>query len=186
MTARLERRARQALDDEYRRQTQTRGESMLDITVDRRALVDALNLIVPVTDKSSAKPILSNFVLTAEPGARVSGFVTDYELALDLPITAEIASPGKVCINAGKLADLCREMKAPAVHFVEREAMWIDVECGGSRLRMPGVEVGLYPDAEFGDDDPHRLELAGSDLHAVIKQVLYASQTSEARKNLMG
>src|SRR3990170_2766716 len=116
MTARLERRARQALDDEYRRQTQTRGESMLDITVDRRALVDALNLIVPVTDKSSAKPILSNFVLTAEPGARVSGFVTDYELALDLPITAEIASPGRPLRRARGHVDRRGVRGFPASH----------------------------------------------------------------------
>jgi DNA polymerase III sliding clamp (beta) subunit (PCNA family) len=38
----------------------------MELTIKKAALVEALGLVTPITDKSSSKPILSNFLLLAE------------------------------------------------------------------------------------------------------------------------
>ena len=77
----------------------------MEITLNRELLSNTLQNINSVIDKSSAKPILSNFVIRTIDGEnkKVEFSSTDYELSLIETISAEINEKGSICVNAKKI-----------------------------------------------------------------------------------
>ncbi|HEX7927078.1 MAG TPA: hypothetical protein VF678_05760, partial [bacterium] len=87
----------------------------MKITIDKETLVNALELIAPITDKSSSKPILSNFLLKAVPGGKkkepghIEFSATDYEISVTGTFPAEVGEEGTVCISAKRSLEITRE-----------------------------------------------------------------------------
>lgn len=160
----------------------------MKLTIGKNLLVNALQLITPITDKSSSKPILSNFLLEAkqENGAGVIKLsATDYEISItgEFPATVEI--PGSACISARKVLEVCREFLSEEVHISLDDQLWVTLEGGPSRLRLPSVEIGLYPRME-PPELPNSFTMASQSLRKCIELTIFAAMTNETRKNLMG
>ncbi|MEE8433214.1 MAG: DNA polymerase III subunit beta [bacterium] len=159
----------------------------MKITIKKETLVNALQIITPITDKSSSKPILSNFLLSAESveNGTVDFSATDYEISIHGKVAAEVEVAGSVCISARMVLEVCREFLSDDVRIEADEQLWVTFSGGAARLRLPSVEVGLYPQMEVVDL-PYKFRIGGKDLKKSIDYTLFAAQTSEARKNLMG
>ena len=160
----------------------------MKINISKNTLIQALQLITPVTDKSSSKPILSNFLLAAEkgkPGEQVEYSATDYEIAIKGRFPAKIEEPGTICISARKVLEVCREFLADEIVVRTSDQLWVTLEGGASRLRLPSMDVGLYPQMEMADL-ANGFAIETGALKQAIDLTLFATQTSEARKNLMG
>ena len=159
----------------------------MKLKIKKETLVNALQIITPITDKSSSKPILSNFLLTAtkEGSGTVEFSATDYELSIKGAFPAEVEIPGSVCISARKVLDASREFLVDEVSIISDEKLWVSVEGGPTRLHLPSVDVGLYPQMEQVDL-PNTLRFQAGELKGCIDLTLFAAQTSETRKNLMG
>ena len=161
----------------------------MKITVQKNELIQALQIITPITDKSSTKPILSNFLLSTgegkADGAPADFSATDYEIAIKGRIAVKTEEPGTVCISAKKVLEVCREFMADEIAIRTTEQMWVTIEGGRSRLRLPSMDVGLYPQMEMADR-AHRFEIETAALKQAIDLTLFATLANEARKNLMG
>jgi len=88
----------------------------MEIIIQKEVLIEALQIINSVTDKSSIKPILSNFLLKTineENGidgkSCVEFSATDYEISIIGKFPAQVLEQGSVCISARKVYDICRE-----------------------------------------------------------------------------
>ena len=161
----------------------------MKITVQKNELIQALQIIAPITDKSSTKPILSNFLLSTgegqASGAPAEFAATDYEIAIKGRIAVKTEEPGTVCISAKKVLEVCREFMADEIAIRTGEQMWVTIEGGRSRLRLPSMDVGLYPQMEMADL-ANRFEIETSALKQAIDLTLFATLANESRKNLMG
>jgi DNA polymerase-3 subunit beta len=159
----------------------------MEITLKREALSSTLQNINSVVDKSSTKPILSNFVIRTleDDSSNVEFSSTDYELSLVELIPAEIKDPGSICVNAKKVFDIVKELKDEEVHIRSTEQLWIYITCGSSELRLPSVEVGLYPQTVL-EKLPESVTITVEDLKSCIDMTLFAAITNESRRNLMG
>ena len=159
----------------------------MDITLKREALSSTLQNINSVVDKSSTKPILSNFVIRTleDDSSNVEFSSTDYELSLVEQIPALIKDPGSFCVNAKKVFDIVKELKDEEVHIRSTEQLWIYITCGSSELRLPSVEVGLYPQTVL-EKLPESVIISVEDLKSCIDMTLFAAITNESRRNLMG
>ena len=87
----------------------------MEIILKREALSYTLQNINSVVDKSTTKPILSNFVIRTIDGndREVEFSSTDYELSLVELVPAEIKEQGSICVNAKRyliLSGNCRQM----------------------------------------------------------------------------
>lgn len=159
----------------------------MKIKVNKNTLINALQVVTPITDKSTSKPILSNFLLGAgengSDGAKFSA--TDYEISIQGNFAATVEKPGSVCISAKMVLEVCREFLSDEIQIEADEQLWVTFSGGSARLRLPSVEVGLYP--QMDDVNlAHQFKLPGSELKKCIDLTLFATLTSEARKNLMG
>ena len=159
----------------------------MELTLKREALSSTLQNINSVVDKSSTKPILSNFVIRTMEGenSEVEFSSTDYELSLVELIVAEIKEPGSICVNAKKVFDIVKELQDEDVHIRSTEQLWIHITCGSSELRLPSVEVGLYPQTVL-EKLPQSMTISVDDLKHCIDMTLFATITNESRRNLMG
>ena len=159
----------------------------MEIILKREALSNTLQNINSVVDKSTTKPILSNFVIRTIDGndSNVEFSSTDYELSLVELLPAEIKEQGSVCVNAKKVFDIVRELQADDVHIWSPEQLWIHITCGTSETRLPSVEVGLYPQTVL-EELPQSITISVDDLRRCIDMTLFAAITNESRRNLMG
>ena len=161
----------------------------MEINLKREAFSRTLQNINSVVDKSTSsnKPILSNFVIRTMEGevSKVEFSSTDYELSLVEQVEAEITEPGSICVNAKKVFDIVKELQGEEVKIRSTEQLWIHITCGSSEMRLPSVEVGLYPQTVL-EDLPQSVTISVDDLKQCIDMTLFAAITNESRRNLMG
>ena len=161
----------------------------MEINLKREAFSSTLQNINSVVDKSTSsnKPILSNFVIRTMEGevSKVEFSSTDYELSLVEQVEAEITEPGSICVNAKKVFDIVKELQGEDVKIRSTEQLWIHITCGSSEMRLPSVEVGLYPQTVL-EDLPQSMTISVDDLKQCIDMTLFAAITNESRRNLMG
>ena len=161
----------------------------MEINLKREAFSSTLQNINSVVDKSTSsnKPILSNFVIRTMEGeaSKVEFSSTDYELSLVEQVEAEITEPGSICVNAKKVFDIVKELQDEDVKILSTEQLWIHITCGSSEMRLPSVEVGLYPQTVL-EDLPQSVTISVDDLKQCIDMTLFAAISNESRRNLMG
>jgi len=161
----------------------------MEIDLKREAFSSTLQNINSIVDKSTSsnKPILSNFVIRTMEGevSKVEFSSTDYELSLVEQVEAEIIEPGSICVNAKKVFDIVKELQDEDVKIRSTEQLWIHITCGSSEMRLPSVEVGLYPQTVL-EDLPQTVTISVDDLKQCIDMTLFAAITNESRRNLMG
>jgi len=161
----------------------------MEINLKREAFSSTLQNINSVVDKSTSsnKPILSNFVIRTMEGEapKVEFSSTDYELSLVEQVEAEITEPGSICVNAKKVFDIVKELQDEDVKIRSTEQLWIHITCGSSEMRLPSVEVGLYPQTLL-EELPQSVTISVDDLKQCIDMTLFAAITNESRRNLMG
>ena len=153
----------------------------MKITINKDILVNALQIITPITDKSSSKPILSNFLMSCGEGVadEVSFSATDYEISIQGNFPARVTAGGSVCISARMVLEVCREFLSEEIEIESDDQLWVTFSGGAARLRLPSVEVGLYPQME-DLDLPHKFKIGGKELKKCIDLTLFAAQTNEA------
>ena len=160
----------------------------MKLTIEKSQLVSALQIVTPITDKSSSKPILSNFLLEAKHDSgdgAVEFSATDYEISLKGEFPAKVTEPGSVCISAKKVLEVCREFLTDEIQVSSDDQLWVTLEGGSSRLRLPSVDIGLYPQME-APELPNRFHIAAQELRRCIDMTIFATMSNETRKNLMG
>ncbi len=162
----------------------------MEILIQQEVLRSALQNIISIIDKSAAKPILSNFLLkTVETGEgqlnEVEFSATDYELSIIERFPAEVVGAGSICVNAKKVYDICRELQGNEIRIRATEQHWVYITSGASELRLPLVEVGLYPQTEL-EKLQESIVMPAQEVKQCIDMTLFAAQTNESRKNLMG
>lgn len=164
----------------------------MEIFIKKEVLIGALQIINSITDKSSVKPILSNFLLKTldeengiEGQSCVELSATDYEISIIGKFPAQVVEQGSVCISARKVYDICREFQSEEIHIKSTEQLWIHVTSGVSQLKLPSVDVGLYPQTVL-EDLPEKISTTAPDLKKFVDSTLFAAQTNESRRNLMG
>ncbi len=164
----------------------------MEILIKKDILISALQSIHAVTDKNSVKPILSNFLLKTlddengiDSQSCVEFSATDYEISIIGKFPAQVVEHGSVCISARKVYDICREFQGEEIHIKSTEQLWINVTSGASQLKLPSIDVGLYPQAIL-EDLPEKITTTAAELKHFIETTLFAAQTNESRRNLMG
>ena len=164
----------------------------MEIIIKKEILISAIQSIGSITDKSNFKPILSNFILkTLDDQQGIDGLscveiqATDYEITIIGKFPAQIIQYGSICINAKRLYGFCKNLTEKEISIQSTEQMWIHVNSGASELKLPCIDVDLYPQILM-EDLSNKFSTNTADLGKFISKTLFASQTNESRRNLMG
>jgi DNA polymerase-3 subunit beta len=165
-------------------QANTQGN--MKLTIERSALLRALNHVQSVVERRNTIPILSNVLIRAEQGAlRLS--TTDMDLEIDEAAAASVQTPGATTVPAHTLHDIVRKLPdgAEVELAMDDAGTAITVKAGRSNFRLSCLPVSDFPEIS-GGELPNGFMIQAGDLRALIDRTRFAMSTEETRYYLNG
>ncbi len=154
----------------------------MKLELDREEFEEALKKAREATEKKSALPILTNFLLTAEED-RVVIKATDLENYLILSLKADVQEKGSVCVNSRSLSDIVRNLNSALLHL-STEGDKLVIVGGRSRFKLPTVSPEDFP--EFPEVIEGEEAVPGNLILKGISKTEYAIAKEETRISLQG
>lgn len=154
----------------------------MKLQIDREEFEEALKKAKEATEKKSALPILTNFLLTTEDGKLVLK-ATDLENYLVLSVKADVDEKGSVCVSSRSLSDIVRNLNS-AVVYIENEGDRLVISGGRSRFKLPTVPPEDFP--EFPEVIEGEESVSGNLILQGIDKTEYAIAKEETRIALQG
>jgi DNA polymerase III subunit beta len=158
----------------------------MKLTIERTALLAALNHVQSVVERRNTIPILSNILLKAENG-KLSLTATDLDLAINDQVDADISTEGATTAPAHLLHDIVR--KLPDGSQVELDYnssdSRISIRAGKSQFALSCLPMDDFPIMETGEL-PHNFSFSADELRRLIDKTRFAISTEETRYYLNG
>ncbi|MFZ0559920.1 MAG: DNA polymerase III subunit beta [Methylovirgula sp.] len=158
----------------------------MQVTLERAALLKALGHVHRVVERRTTIPILSNVLVSAEPGS-VLLRATDLDLEVTERLPADVAQPGATTLPAHILYEIVRKLPEGAQVSLEggEEAGQLLLRSGRSRFQLQALPESDFPDLAAGDFT-HQFKLAASDVKKLIDKTQFAISSEETRYYLNG
>ena len=158
----------------------------MKLTIERAALLRALNHVQSVVERRNTIPILANVLVEARDGM-LSLNATDMDISIVERTPAEVAQPGSITAPAHTLYDIVRKLPDGA-------QVDLDATGGGDRLILSSgrsrFTLQTLPTEDFpvmaGGDMPHSFDLDAGALRTLIDRTRFAISTEETRYYLNG
>jgi DNA polymerase-3 subunit beta len=156
------------------------------LTIERSALLKALNHVQSVVERRNTIPILSNVLLSAQ-GDSLRLTATDLDIEISEAAPAEVERGGQTTAPANYLYDFVRKLPdGSAVKFdVSGDDPRLFISAGKSRLHLPILPAGDFPSMP-SDGFETRFEIEPTELGRLIDKTRFAISTEETRYYLMG
>ncbi|PCI96780.1 MAG: DNA polymerase III subunit beta [Alphaproteobacteria bacterium] len=158
----------------------------MKLSIDRSALLRALNHVQSVVERRNTIPILSNVLMKAEDGVLALSS-TDMDLEINESVAANVTMAGATTAPAGTFHEIVRKLPDGSDVEVElnAEGTQITVRSGRSQFKLSCLPVADFPEISTGDL-PGGFSLPASDLRALIDRTKFAMSTEETRYYLNG
>lgn len=159
----------------------------MKLTIDRAALLRALNHVQSVVERRNTIPILANVLLRAEDGA-LQLATTDMDLEINESLPAKIGAPGATTAPALMLHDIIRKLPDGSQVDMTLDASGnsMTVKAGRSHFKLGCLPVTDFPELGSNADMPTKFTLKAADLRALVDRTKFAMSTEEARYYLNG
>jgi DNA polymerase III subunit beta len=156
------------------------------LTIERSALLKALNHVQSVVERRNTIPILSNVLVSAQ-GDSLKLTATDLDIEISESASAEVERAGQTTAPANYLYDFVR--KLPDGSAVKLDVSGDDprlfISAGKSRLHLPILPAGDFPSMP-SDGFETKFEVEPTELGRLIDKTRFAISTEETRYYLNG
>lgn len=158
----------------------------MKLTIERAALLKALNHVQSVVERRNTIPILSNVLLEAADG-RLSLTATDMDIAVVEKVEATVDVSGAITAPAHTLYDIVRKLPDGSQVSLDAsgDANQIVLQAGRSRFTLQTLPTDEFPVMGAGDL-PHQFVLTNSEAKMLIDRTRFAISTEETRYYLNG
>jgi len=155
----------------------------LEIVIDKADLQNILKKVISATEKKSALPILSNFLLEGKDDKLiVQG--TDLEVHVSVSVFAKVEKEGKACVNAKKLTDISRLLPSNEV-YIKLEDNVLKIKSGKTKYNLPVVSSEDFP-MMYPFPEDNAFIVSGDELQKAISKTSYATSKEETGYALQG
>ncbi|RUM61016.1 MAG: DNA polymerase III subunit beta [Persephonella sp.] len=155
----------------------------MKLTIDRKDLENLLKKVISATEKKSALPILSNFLVEAtENKLTVQG--TDLEVHVSASTIADVEEEGKVCVNAKKLTDISKLLPSTEVNITTEDNK-LKIKSGKTKYSLPIFPIDEFPPL-YPFPENISFSVDGDNLLKAINKTIYATSKEESRFALQG
>lgn len=147
-------------------------------------LLKTLQQVVPVTEKKTTMPILSNLLLEVRD-ERLIICGTDLELAIESSCLVKTHSEGKICTPAQQWMDIVRRLPDPNVKIHRDDQGWLILKSGKAQFRLATLDAAEFP--KLPDPKDHHFQPVHKNLFLKgVEKTGYAMAVDEMRYNLNG
>lgn len=156
------------------------------VTIERNALLKALQHVTSVVEKRHTIPILANVLLQARD-EQLQLKATDLDIEVIETVLAHTPAPGSITVSAHTLHDVVRKLPDGAEVELARsgEDARLSLRAGQARFTLAVLPADDFPD--LGKTNAtHEFELPAKDLRRLIEKTRFAISTEETRYYLNG
>lgn len=156
------------------------------LTIERGALLKALNHVTSVVEKRTTIPILSHVLLLAA-GDELQLKATDLDIEIIETVKAETAAPGGVTVSAHMLYDIVRKLPEGAEIGLATGGGdgRLLLSAGHARFSLAALPANDFPDLG-ASVMTHNFDIRAKDLVKLIEKTRFAISTEETRYYLNG
>lgn len=154
----------------------------MKFTITRDSFQRGLAAVTASVPARTTLPVLSNVLLEADEGLKISA--TDLDIAVSIQISADVEEKGTITVAARRLQDLVKELPDQLVQ-VTAQGDGIELVCGKSSFQfagLPAEEFPSFPAVDFGEC----WQVKGGLLQTLIGKTRFAVSTEESRPILNG
>src|SRR5690348_8004735 len=116
----------------------------MKFSIQRDALLDALQRVQSVVEKKNTVQILSNILCTVQEGA-LSLSATDLEVGIKATLKVETSENGKLTLSAKNFLDIVKELPSTELTVQRKENNWVEITCEKSRFNIVSLSAEEYP-----------------------------------------
>jgi len=158
----------------------------MKMTIDRAALMRALNHVQSAVERRTTIPILSNVLMRAEDGS-LSLTTTDMDLEIDETVAANVERAGSTTAPAATLFDIVKKLPEDSAVVMELDPAGnqMTVRAGRSNFRLACLPPSDFPEIGQGQFQTS-FKVPASELRALIDRTKFAMSTEETRYYLNG
>ncbi|WP_457639087.1 DNA polymerase III subunit beta [Persephonella sp.] len=155
----------------------------MELVIEKNDLQELLKKAISATEKKSALPILSNFLLEAKDD-RLTVQGTDLEVHVSVSVFAKVEKEGTACVNAKKLTDISRLLPSSEV-YIKLEDSTLKIKSGKTKYNLPVVPSEDFP-MMYPFPEDNGFIVAGGDIQKAINKTSYAASKEESKYALQG
>ncbi len=158
----------------------------MKITIDRAALMRALNHVQSAVERRTTIPILSNVLMKAEDGVLTLA-TTDMDLEINEAVAANVDKSGQTTAPAATLFDIVKKLPEDSSVVLELDSSGnqMTVKAGRSNFRLACLPVADFPEIGQGNL-PASFAIPANELRNLIDRTKFAMSTEETRYYLNG
>lgn len=157
----------------------------MKVSVLQENLAHGLNIVARAVAPRSTLPVLGNILIATDEG-RLRLSATNLELGITCWIGAKIEEEGSTTVPARTFVDLVGTLPPDRVNMeLNLRSQTLNVRCGTSNTDLKCIDAQEFPPMPT-PDLAEGIQLNVSDLREMIRQVVFAASTDEARPILTG
>lgn len=155
----------------------------MELTFEKTALLDALQVLQGVASSRDTLPILKNVLIRAEED-RIECLATDLEIGIKMKVEGGITEDGAITVSAKKLGDIVKELPDEPIKVVTTANDRVEITCRDGVYKLIGMSDEEFP--QLPSVEGHAVSIGGDTLLDVLQKTKFAASTEEARYFLNG
>ena len=151
---------------------------MMKFSCEKALLQSAVAVTSRAVAAKSSIPALEGLLLHAGEALTVSGY--NMQTGIRTRISADVAEPGELVLNARLFGDIIRRMPDDVITFSADDRCTVHLSCGDADFDILGLSAGDYPELPEVEDE-YGLTIPQKTLRAMIEETAFAVSTNESR-----
>jgi len=157
---------------------------MLEFNIDRNTLLNALQRVLPASEKKATLPILEHVLIEAEDG-QIRLTCSNLETTLTTVAECETRAGGVAAVPAHKLFGIVRTLPDDSRLAFKQAAERMSLICGKSRFQLLWAAGGEFPRPEHSESFA-TLRVERISMARLLKKTLFACAVADVRYYLNG
>lgn len=156
----------------------------MHLSVNREAILDALQKVQAIVQTKTPLPVLSNVLLKTEM-SRLTLTTTDLSVSVRTSVDANIMRPGATTLPARKVFSIFRELSGQDIQIDVNDKDVATIQCGSAEFKLNGKSEDEFPSLPAFESSK-KYTLHQGEFREMLQHTHYAASTDETRYVLNG
>ena len=155
----------------------------MEITVERAALLDAVNHLSRIVNNKTSLPVLEGIYLSATQG-KLTLISYNLEMGIKKEIYSNTVKDGEIVITARILAEILRKMNGVSVEISTDERLMCHIKSGTATFDIMGMAGADFPEMPSVTNETP-ITLGGEILKNMVRRTIFAVAQNEGTRPIL-
>lgn len=155
----------------------------MEITVERAALLDAVNHLSRIVNNKTSLPVLEGIYLSATQG-KLTLISYNLEMGIKKEIYSNTAKDGEIVINARIFAEILRKMNGVSVEISSDERLMCHIKSGTANFDIMGMAGADFPEMPTVTNETP-ITIGGEILKNMVRRTIFAVAQNEGTRPIL-